>query len=150
MPTAGGESPPPSPRWVTRSSHPICAATVDLALAMSTRWRPTPRDLVELGSGWDLVLGHSLGGAAVALAAVSDPSFAKRIILEDPALVIPDTASALEWLLEPFAGEMTAESVAAAAPGWHPEDARIKAEALRQSGAEPSAERSPTTRSGTS
>ncbi len=95
------------------------------------------RDLVELGSEWDLVLGHSLGGAAVTLAAVSDPSFAKKIILEDPALVIPDTASALEWLLEPFAGEVTAESVAAASPGWHPEDARIKAEALRQSGAEP-------------
>lgn len=95
------------------------------------------RDLVELGSGWDLVLGHSLGGAAVTLAAVSDPGFAKKIILEDPALVIPDTASALEWLLEPFAGEVTAESVAAASPGWHPEDARIKAEALLQSGAEP-------------
>lgn len=94
------------------------------------------RDLVELGLGWDLVLGHSLGGAAVCLAAVSDPAFAKRIVLEDPALVIPDTASALEWLLEPFAGEVTTESVAAASPGWHREDARIKAEALRQSGPE--------------
>lgn len=92
------------------------------------------QDLAELGSEWDLAVGHSLGGAAVALASANDPRFARRIVLEDPALIIPDNELALQWLVEPFDGEITAATVAAGSPTWHPEDARIKAEAMLQSG----------------
>jgi pimeloyl-ACP methyl ester carboxylesterase len=45
-------------------------------------------DVRALGTGWDLVVGHSLGGLLGALAAVADPGFTRRLVLLDPALDI--------------------------------------------------------------
>src|SRR6478736_4540676 len=39
---------------------------------------------------WDLVIGHSLGGAASVLAAAADPSWTRRLVLVDPALLLTD------------------------------------------------------------
>src|SRR5262249_8193932 len=44
----------------------------------------------DLGSGWDLVIGHSLGGLIAVHAAAHDAGFAKRLILLDPVLDLDD------------------------------------------------------------
>ncbi len=82
---------------------------------------------------WDLVLGHSLGGA-VSVRAASGGGFAERLVLEDPLLFLPDLEVSLPIALSEFDIPLTAEAQAADNPTWHPEDARIKAEALRQCG----------------
>ncbi len=89
-------------------------------------------DLIELGSGWDLVLGHSLGGALALVALRLDPGFATRLVLEDPALAIFDPDQALHQLGQPFGVEVNPEWVADHNPTWHPEDVRIKVEALER------------------
>ena len=81
--------------------------------------------------GWDLVLGHSLGGA-IAIRAAADPRFAGRLILEDPLLVPLDRATCMAEFDLPLDPEVHV----AANPSWHPEDARIKARALSQCGPE--------------
>jgi pimeloyl-ACP methyl ester carboxylesterase len=47
-------------------------------------------DIRALGTGWDLVVGHSLGGLLGALAADADHGFTRRLVLLDPALDIAD------------------------------------------------------------
>ena len=91
-------------------------------------------DVLALGEGWDAALGHSPGGALVVEAHRRAPGWADRLILQDPALLLPARAAILEALLEPFDRPLTAAAVAAANPGWDPEDARIKAEALAETG----------------
>src|SRR5689334_935518 len=50
-------------------------------------------DLADgIGRGYELVIGHSLGGFVAAHAAAHDPGFAQRLVLLDPALEIPDDA----------------------------------------------------------
>src|SRR3954451_6996441 len=39
-----------------------------------------------LGRGYELVIGHSLGGLVAAHASAHDPGFAQRLVLLDPAL----------------------------------------------------------------
>lgn len=93
-------------------------------------------DVLELGSGWDLVLGHSLGGAVVLAVIAVDETFTTRLILQDPAIFGSDDPEVLAYLLSDYEAPITAERVAAANPRWHPRDAAIKAEALHQSGPE--------------
>jgi pimeloyl-ACP methyl ester carboxylesterase len=78
---------------------------------------------------WDLVLGHSLGGA-IAIRAAGDPGFTERLILEDPLLGPLDRATCMAEFDHP----LDPESQVAAYPRWHPEDARTKARALSQCG----------------
>ncbi len=92
-------------------------------------------DLPRRDGGWDLVLGHSLGGA-VSVRAASGGEFATRLVLEDPLLFLPDLDLSLPIALSEFDIPLTAEAHAEDNPTWHPEDARIKAEALRQCGPE--------------
>ena len=93
-------------------------------------------DVLALGTGWDAALGHSLAGAAAVAAHAGSRDWAGRLILQDPALVLPSRPEVLAALLEPFGRPLTTEAVAAANPGWDREDARIKAEALAQTSAE--------------
>lgn len=93
-------------------------------------------DVLALGTHWDLILGHSLGGA-IALAALSSrPGLADRLILQDPAIMGINTPEVVELLLSDYEEPITTESVHRRSPHWHPRDAEIKAEALRQSGPE--------------
>lgn len=75
---------------------------------------------------WDLVIGHSLGGAATAVRATGEPGWAARLVLLDPAWWIP---------LE-HRGQLRADEIAALAPaadafdGWDPRDAEAKRIAL--------------------
>jgi pimeloyl-ACP methyl ester carboxylesterase len=89
-------------------------------------------DVLALGTGWDAVLGHSLGGAVAVVAATEDPEFARRLVLLDPALLMAavPTEEAVALLVEPYHRPRTAEAVAAENPTWGPEDVRLKLEAL--------------------
>jgi len=91
-------------------------------------------DVMALGTGWDAVLGHSLGGAVAVLASALDPTFARRMILQDPALLLAaiPTEEAVAWLLDPYGRPLTLEAIAEENPTWHPEDVRLKLESLDQ------------------
>jgi len=83
----------------------------------------------QLGAGWDLVVGHSLGGAIATVLLASHPSFAARALLVDPALFVPDDmVDGLVPELQYDQAEQTAATVAAAHPHWHP---RTVAERVR-------------------
>jgi pimeloyl-ACP methyl ester carboxylesterase len=92
-------------------------------------------DVLLLGNGWDLLIGHSLGGAIAAAAMAQHPDFARRIILEDPAVDSVGTARLLAESPEPLA-HPTVELVAAQHPDWHPHDVELKVQALLQCGIE--------------
>lgn len=91
-------------------------------------------DVLAMGSGWDAVIGHSLGGAVAVVAHGIRSDFARGIVLQDPALIMGTTNrdEVSDLLLEPYGRPLTAEAVAAANPGWHPLDADLKAEALTE------------------
>lgn len=91
-------------------------------------------DLLALGDRWDVVLGHSLGGAAVIQALGERPDWADRVILEDPMLAILDEGMAVEYVTADFGPDVTVDMVIEANPHWHPVDARIKFEAQSQAG----------------
>ena len=94
-------------------------------------------DVLALGGGWEVAVGHSMGGAVAALASSLDPGWAKGLVLYDPALALPEPRDdELEWLLEPYRRPATAEAMVEANPSWHPEDCRIKAEAVAVSDAD--------------
>lgn len=91
-------------------------------------------DVSMLGGGWDAVLGHSLGGAVAVLCAALAPRFTRRMVLQDPALLLASipTEEAIRWLSEPYERPRTMAAVAADNPTWHDEDVRLKLEALEQ------------------
>ena len=85
------------------------------------------------GRAWDLVIGHSLGGA-VATVASAVPGFAERLVLLDPALYVPDS----EWAgvrAEQLADlDYTAESLRASQPHWDDRDIAAKVRATARAG----------------
>lgn len=86
-------------------------------------------DVLLLGNGWDLVVGHSLGGAIAAAAVAARPDFARRSVLEDPAIDSAVTTLFLDDLPEPLQNP-TVAAIAAQNPTWHPRDVELKVEAL--------------------
>jgi pimeloyl-ACP methyl ester carboxylesterase len=84
------------------------------------------------GGSWDLVLGHSLGGAAAAIAAAADPSWARRLVLADPAIVLSDRARRGVGRAQAAAfADPSLASVRAQHPHWHETDLELKTEAAR-------------------
>ncbi len=86
----------------------------------------------DLGSGWDLVIAHSLGGLIAVHAATQDPSFATRLILLDPVLDLDDFDGVTAANVEEAKHPPTAQAIASENPHWHPEHARLKALAAEQ------------------
>jgi pimeloyl-ACP methyl ester carboxylesterase len=86
-------------------------------------------DVLALGREWDAVVGHSLGGAIAVIAQAKDRTFARRLVLEDPVLSLPDPPSFIAEFTKPFE-DPTAATILARNPRWHPQDARIKEQAL--------------------
>ncbi|MDR7186756.1 pimeloyl-ACP methyl ester carboxylesterase [Microbacterium trichothecenolyticum] len=82
---------------------------------------------------WDLVIGHSLGGAASVLAAAADPSWTRRLVLVDPALLLTDhdrdivRDSQTRSFDDPSQAAVRAEH-----PHWHPHDIELKALSAQQ------------------
>jgi len=94
-------------------------------------------DVLGLGTDWDAVLGHSMGGTIAVLTATAAPAWSKGLILQDPALMLPDPISAIkEWLLEEYLVDADAVRIAGLSPRWHPSDVAAKVEALDKSTAE--------------
>lgn len=97
--------------------------------AASYRLADVADSVAGLGGGWDLVVGHSLGGALATVLLAADPSFAARALLVDPALVVPaELADGLAPELQRDQIEQTTAVVTAAHPHWHP---RTVAERVR-------------------
>lgn len=100
----------------------IAAYAADLAVT-----RP------EGGGTWDLVIGHSLGGAAATAAAADDPGWTSRLVLIDPAIHLAqrDRQIVRDSQTRAFA-DPSAEAVGAEHPDWHPQDIELKALSARQ------------------
>lgn len=83
------------------------------------------------GTDWDLVVGHSLGGA-IGVAAAARPGFTRRLLLLDPVLRIPAAEKAAVQADQ--VAELTASiaDLTAERPLWHPLDIRLKFDASRQ------------------
>ncbi|MCR2828069.1 alpha/beta fold hydrolase [Microbacterium sp. zg.Y909] len=82
---------------------------------------------------WDLVVGHSLGGAAATVAAAAHPEWTRRLILIDPGILLAghDRAIVRNSQTRAFADPSEA-AVRAEHPTWHPNDIELKALAARQ------------------
>jgi len=93
-------------------------------------------DVLALGDSWDLVLGHSLGGALVVQIVSGRSQWADLVILEDPALVIDDAGAAMDSFTEPWNDPIDAATIAAANPRWLDRDVEVKVNALRDCGRE--------------
>lgn len=87
----------------------------------------TPRD-----DAWDLVIGHSLGGAVAVVAASTDPHWARALLLLDPVLTLPESdADATITDLLGDLDDLDANALLRAHPRWHTEDAVQKVNASR-------------------
>lgn len=89
-------------------------------------------DVAALGQQWQLVVGHSLGGA-VAATLLAGEIEAQAAVLVEPLLVLPPaTRERLRVSLRAQAGGVTPEQVAAAQPLWDERDVWRKVLATRQ------------------
>lgn len=80
-------------------------------------------DVLELGDGWDVVVGHSWGGTLLA-ELLTRTGFARWAVLIDPVLHLPDAAApalAAE-LVADVGGALTAAGIRAAHPHWDDHD----------------------------
>jgi len=85
------------------------------------------------GGPWDLVIAHSLGGAASVLAAAGDVSWTRRLILVDPAIALTDRDRAIVRESQTRAFDDPSQAaVLAEHPHWHPQDIELKALSAQQ------------------
>ena len=85
-------------------------------------------DVALLGEGWDVVVGHSLGGAVLAVLCAR-AGFAERAVLLDPALRLPGGPARDELrtrMVAEVGGTLTDAALAAAQPRWDAADVRRK------------------------
>lgn len=89
----------------------------------------TPDD----GAPWDLVVGHSLGGAAATVAGALAPDWTRRLVLIDPAIRLSDHDRAeVRTSQERAFADASEAAVRAEHPSWHPLDIELKARAAQQ------------------
>ncbi|MGN6221990.1 MAG: alpha/beta fold hydrolase [Microbacterium sp.] len=82
------------------------------------------------GGTWDIVIAHSLGGAAAVLASSADPGWTRRLVLIDPAIALqPDDRASIDAGLTAAFDDPTQEAVRRAHPHWHDQDIELKARA---------------------
>jgi pimeloyl-ACP methyl ester carboxylesterase len=85
------------------------------------------------GMTWDLVVAHSLGGAATTAVAASDPGWTRRLILIDPAIQLaPRDRSIVRTSQERSFADSTLAAVRAEHPHWHEHDVELKALSAEQ------------------
>lgn len=85
--------------------------------------------LVSIGSGWDVVVGHSLGGA-LALVAAARPGFARSVVAIDPPLARADWSASRDAMLR-WLTKVDERTTRAAHPGWSDDDVRHDVTAAR-------------------
>lgn len=85
------------------------------------------------GEAWDLVIGHSLGGAASTAAAAAEPGWTRRLVLIDPAIHLAerDRQIVRDSQARSFADPSQA-AVRAEHPHWHEQDVELKALSAQQ------------------
>ena len=89
--------------------------------------------LPDVGGSWDLVVAHSLGGAASTITAAADPGWTHRLVLIDPAIHLTDRdRDIVRTSQEESFADPTAEAVRAGHPHWHEQDIELKALSARQ------------------
>jgi pimeloyl-ACP methyl ester carboxylesterase len=82
---------------------------------------------------WDLVIGHSLGGAAAVLAAASDSGWTRQLVLIDPAIALTDRDRGIVRDSQTRAFDDPSQAaVRAEHPDWHPQDIELKALSAQQ------------------
>ena len=79
---------------------------------------------------WELVVGHSLGGAAAVVAA-QRPGFTRRLALLDPVLDVPEEIAAEVLADQLDELSLTPERLAAEKPHWHERDREAKLRGIR-------------------
>lgn len=85
------------------------------------------------GGAWDLVIGHSLGGAASVLAAAADADWTRRLVLIDPAIALtPRDRDIVRDSQARSFDDPSAAAVRAEHPDWHPQDIELKALSAQQ------------------
>jgi len=94
------------------------------------------RPLID-GSGghtsWNLVIGHSLGGAAATVAAAADAGWTDALVLLDPAIHLDEhDAGVIRASQEAAFADNTAAAVRDKNPDWHPLDVELKVQAVAQ------------------
>lgn len=83
------------------------------------------------GRPWDLVIGHSLGGAAATAAAANDPEWTRRLVLIDPAIHLVDRdADVIRASQKRAFDDNRIELVREEHPHWHPQDIELKVDAV--------------------
>ncbi|GGH47499.1 alpha/beta fold hydrolase [Microbacterium album] len=83
------------------------------------------------GDAWDVVIGHSLGGAASTVAAAADPGWTRRLVLVDPALFVGERdAGIIRRSQERTFADNRIEAVREEHPQWHPHDLELKVAAV--------------------
>ena len=89
--------------------------------------------LPDAGGSWDLVIGHSLGGAAATAAAADRPDWTRRLVLVDPALhLLPADREIVRNSQQTAFADTSVEAVRDEHPRWHPQDIELKALAAQQ------------------
>jgi pimeloyl-ACP methyl ester carboxylesterase len=107
-------------------SHGRSPATADLSLAAFAA------DVAGLGDGYDLVVGHSLGGAVAALL-LAQTGFAEAAVLIDPVLRLTGERRArAEAELREDRRPLGPDEVQAANPRWARRDVELDVLAARQ------------------
>lgn len=82
---------------------------------------------------WDLVIGHSLGGAAATVAAAARPDWTRQLVLVDPGIRLAGRDRSVVRISQTRAfADPTEAAVRAQHPAWHPNDIELKALAARQ------------------
>lgn len=84
------------------------------------------------GRSWDLVVAHSLGGAAATVVSASDAGWTRRLVLVDPAIHLGvRDRDIVRSSQERSFQDPTAAAVRAEHPHWHEQDIELKASTLR-------------------
>lgn len=111
--------------------HGLAPRTLDYRLE---RYGADVAGIAPLGGGsWNLVVGHSLGGAASALAASANPGWAERLALLDPAIVLQGRdAERIANSQRAAFDDNSPETVRRRYPNWHEQDIELKVQAVSQ------------------
>lgn len=92
-----------------------------------------PRGALAHDLGWDLVVGHSLGGAASTVVSAADPGWTRSLVLIDPAIRLgPHDREVIRASQERSFADPTADAVRDEHPHWHEQDIELKALSARQ------------------
>lgn len=87
----------------------------------------------DADSSWDLVIGHSLGGAAATVASAADPRWARQLVLIDPGIFLVEAQlRGVREGQERSLADPSQAAVRAQHPTWHEHDIELKAIAAQQ------------------